>query len=80
VATTRGVERREVPIRLEERVLREIFGESAIAGDARNQADHRTLIAPDDLLERGLRPGHRLSDESGLGYRLEIDRDGSRSS
>jgi hypothetical protein len=77
---SRRVEGGEVPVGLEEGVLSEIFSGSAIADNARDQANDGPLIAPDDLLERGLRPRQRLSDESGLGYRLEIDRDGSRSS
>jgi len=74
----RRVERLELLECLDERVLREVFRERAIApvtDDPGNQTDDRPLIAADDPFERGLRARQRLDDQAGLGDRLEIDRD-----
>ena len=47
----RRIERGEVPERLDEGLLRQIFREHAVPRHARNQADDRALIATDNLLE-----------------------------
>jgi hypothetical protein len=77
--TTVRVERGELEVRLDERVLRKVFRSCAVAlvsKDLADQADDRTLIAADDPFERGLRSGEGFSDEPVFGYRLEVDRDG----
>lgn len=71
----RRVERREVAEGLDERFLRQIFGEAPVADRPRDQADDRTLEPPDNLLERGLRSRKRLGNQTGFGDGLEIDRD-----
>lgn len=43
-------------IHLEQRFLGKILGPLAIAGVAKEEADQRGLILPDDLLERGSVP------------------------
>ncbi len=78
-----GVECREFRVRLDEGLLCKIFGDGVIpllAQDAEDESDDRALVAPDDSLESGLRPSQGLGNEPGLGDRLEIDRDGPRSS
>jgi hypothetical protein len=73
---SRRIEGGEVAERLDERLLREVLGLRAIAGDARDQADDRPLVAGNELLEGRLRTGERLDDEPGFAYRFQVNRDG----
>jgi hypothetical protein len=71
-----GVEGRELEVGLDERLLSQVLGERSVAvpEQACDEADDRTLIAPDDAFERGLGSGERFGDQPGLRDRLEIDR------
>jgi hypothetical protein len=55
--------------------LRELLGERRIARHPHEEGEDRTLIAPQDLFERGIRAGQRLRDEPGFRDGLEVDRD-----
>lgn len=72
----RGVERRQVAEGLDEGLLREVLSQAGIVCDAGDQVDNRTLISADDLLEGGLGARQRLRDQAGLGYGIEVNRDG----
>jgi hypothetical protein len=73
---SRRIEGGEVAERLDEGLLGQVLGLRAIAGDARDQADDRPLVAGDELLESRLRAGERLDDEPGFAYRFQVNRDG----
>jgi imidazolonepropionase-like amidohydrolase len=70
------VEGGQVAEGLDERLLGEILGQRRIPGNPADERDDGPLVAPDDLLERRLRPGERLRDKTGFGDRLEINRNG----
>ena len=77
----RRVERGQLEVGLDERLLSEVLGRRAVpfvTQHPADQADHRPLITSDDLLECRLRTGQSFRDESAFGDRLEIDRDGPR--
>jgi len=71
-----GVERAEPPICLEECLLCEIFGQRRIVDHPREQAQHRTLVAADDLPEGRLGAGSGVGNEAGVGLGLKIERYG----
>jgi hypothetical protein len=70
----RRIERCQVPERLDECVLCEIFSESRVCRDPGNQPDDGPLIPTNDLLYCGLRAGKCLADQPCFGNRLEINR------
>ena len=71
----RDVEAPEVAECLDEGLLCELLRNAAVSDHPHDEADHRALVAPHDLLERGLRAAERLRHEAGLGNGLEINRD-----
>lgn len=81
--SARAVEGRQVEVSLDESVLCQVFRGRAIAPlakDFADQADDRPLIPAHNPFECGLRSSKGFSDEPVLGDRLEVDRDGPRSS
>ena len=62
---------------LDEGVLREVLGGRPVANHASDQANHRALIAADDLLEGRLGARERVGNQPGFRHRLEIYRDGA---
>jgi hypothetical protein len=71
----RRVEAREITKCLEERLLRDVFGERRIANDPRDQVVRRTLVPADDLVEGGLGSAQRQRDELRVREALQVDRD-----
>ena len=77
----RRVERRELEVGLDERLLSEILSRRTITPlpqNADDEADDGPLVTPDDLFECRLGTSQSFCDESAFGDRLEIDRDGPR--
>jgi hypothetical protein len=77
----RRVERRELEVGLDERLLSEILSRRTITllpQNADDQADDGPLVTPDDLFECRLGTSQSFCDEPAFSDRLEIDRDGPR--
>jgi hypothetical protein len=77
------VERRKLEVSLDEGFLCEILrcrAVSSLPEHSSDEADDRPLIPPDYSFEGSLRSSQGFGDEPGLCDRLEIDRDGPRSS